>query len=97
MTLSPPCQPSVDHGFRILHVISISTISPQACLDAVPSALRQCGGRVCGFTLKPSGAGFEAVLRLSGIGEAAAERIAYMIAAWPEAGSARLEHQVLST
>ena len=79
----------------LLHVISISTTSPQACLDAVPEALRRCGGQVRGFSLKPVGAGFEAVLRLTGIGEAAAERAAALIAAWPEAGSARLEHQAL--
>jgi len=87
--------PPADPGLRLLHVISISTVSPQACLDAVPSALRQCGGRVRGFNLKPAGVGFEAVLRLTGIGEAAAERIAALITAWPDAGSAHLEHQVL--
>jgi hypothetical protein len=79
----------------LLHVISISTASPQACLDAVPSVLRQCGGRVGGFNLKPSGDGFEAVLRLTGIGEAGAQRFAAMLGAWPEAGSVRLEHQML--
>jgi hypothetical protein len=49
-----------------------------------------------GFTLKPSGSRFEAVLRLSGIDEAAAWRVAGMISAWPEAGSAHIEHQMLA-
>ena len=66
-------------------------------MEAVASILGRRDGRLRGFTLKPSGDGFEAVLRLTGIDEAAAWRVAGMISAWPEAGSAHLEHQVLPT
>jgi hypothetical protein len=49
-----------------------------------------------GFTLKPSGDRFDAVLRLSDMDEAAAWRVAGMISAWPHAGSAHIEHQMLA-
>ena len=87
---------STDPTPDLLHVLSISTGSPQACLEAVASVVGPCGGRMRGFTLKPSGARFEAVLRLSGIDEAAAWRLAAVISAWPEAGSAHIEHQMLA-
>jgi hypothetical protein len=80
-----------------VHVISISTHAPQACLEAVPVVLTRCGGQVRGFTMKPSGERFEAVLRVTGVSDAGAERIAGMIAAWPQAGTAHLEHQVLTS
>jgi hypothetical protein len=90
MTLADPSP-------RLLHVLSISTRSSQACLEAVADILGRCGGQMRGFTLKPAGSGFEAVLRVTGIDEAAAWRLAGLINAWPEAGTAHLEHQVLST
>ena len=80
----------------LLHVLSISTCSPQACLEAVASVVGHCDGRMRGFTLKPSGSRFEAVLRLSDIDEAAAWRVAGLISAWPDAGSAHIEHQMLA-
>ena len=81
----------------LLHVLSISTRSPKACLEAVADVLSRCEGRVRGFTLKPTGERFEAVLRLSGIDEAAAWRVAGTISAWPQAGSAHIEHQMLAS
>ena len=89
MTLADPSP-------ALLHVFSISTCSPQACLEAVASVVGRCDGRVRGFTLKPSGSRFEAVLRLSDIDEAAAWRVAGLISAWPDAGSAHIEHQMLT-
>ena len=80
----------------LLHVLSISTRSPQACMEAVASILGRCGARMRGFTLKPTGGRYEAVLRLAGIDEAAAWRVAGMISAWPDAGSAHIEHQMLA-
>jgi hypothetical protein len=80
----------------LLHVLSISTSSPHACLEAVASALGDCDGRMRGFTLKPSGDRFDAVLRLTGIDEAAALRLAGKISSWPQAGSAHIEHQMLA-
>lgn len=88
---------SADSTPGLLHVFSISTCCPQACLEAVTTILGRCDGRVRGFTLKPSGTRFEAVLRLTGIDEAAAWRVAGMISAWPEAGSAHIEHQMLAS
>ncbi len=89
MTLADPSSP-------LLHVLSISTCSPQACLEAVASVVGRSGGRMRGFSLKPLGSRFEAVLRLSDINEADAWRVAGMISAWPQAGSAHIEHQMLA-
>ena len=90
MTLADPLP-------AVLHVVSISTCSPQCCLEAVASIMGRCDGRMRGFTLKPSGDRFDAVLRLSDIDEAAAWRIAGLISAWPDAGSAHIEHQLLAS
>lgn len=86
----------LDPGPGLLHVLSISTGSPQACLEAIANILGRCDGRMRGLTLKPSGERFDAVLRLSGMDEAAAWRVAGMINAWPQAGSAHIEHQMLA-
>jgi hypothetical protein len=86
----------LDPAPELVHVLSISTRSPHDCVEAVAAVLRRCGGRMLGFSLKPAGASYSAVLRLGGIDEAAAGRIAGLFSAWPEAGSAHLEHQVLS-
>ena len=80
----------------VIHVLSISTGSPHACLEAVASILGRCEGRMRGFSLKPTGDRFDAVLRLSDIDEAAAWRVAAVISAWPDAGSAHIEHQMLA-
>ena len=97
MDLSPLSDLLASPDLQAVHVISISTASPSACLEAAPQALRQCGGQIRAFNLKPAGERFEAVLRVTGVSDAAAEQIAALIAAWPQAGSAHLEHQVLST
>ncbi len=77
------------------HVLHISTACPRACLEAVQSTLGRIGGHIRAFNLRPVGARFEAVLRLTGLADATAERAADMIAAWPEAGSVQLEHQLV--
>jgi len=77
---------------RLVHVILIATTAPQATLAALADGLGRIDGQLRGFSLKPVGARFEAVLRLTGIGEAGAERLAASIAAWPNAGSVRVEH-----
>ena len=77
-----------DGGIDHRHLILISTASPAACFEAVSSALAQVGGQVRAFSLKPVGRRYEAVLRLSGVDDAAAERAAGLIHGWPEAGSA---------
>jgi hypothetical protein len=86
-----------DSDPNLLHVVSISTRCPQACLEAVADILGRCEGRVRGFALKPSGDRFEAVLRLSDIDEASAWRMAGLISAWPHAGSAHIEHHMLAS
>lgn len=75
------------------HLIVIATRSPTDCLAAIAHALPRVGGRLRGFSLKPVGAQFEATLRLSSLGDAGADRAASLIAAWPNAGSVRVEHQ----
>ena len=74
------------------HLIVISTASPIACLKAVSSVLGREGGQVGGFSLKPVGSRFEGVLRLTGVDDDAAERVAALIAARPHVGSVRTEH-----
>ncbi len=74
-------------------LILIATASPIACLEAVSSVLPRAGGQVLAFSLKPVGRQFEATLRLVGLDDAGADRVAAMIAAWPGAGSVRTEHQ----
>jgi hypothetical protein len=75
------------------HIILISTAAPVACLEAVSSVLGRVGCDVGAFSLKPVALQFEGVLRLAGMDEASADRVAAMIAAWPHAGSVRIEHQ----
>jgi hypothetical protein len=84
-----------DDQLRLVHVILIATATPQATLAAIADGLGRVHGQLCGLSLKPVGARFDAVLRLTGIGEMAAERLAAAIAAWPNAGSVRVEHQAL--
>ncbi|MGA0602396.1 hypothetical protein ACO2Q3_16930 [Caulobacter sp. KR2-114] len=88
----PPAPPGLGAA---LHVLHISTASPSACLDAVQSALGRVGGQLRAFSLRPVGARFEAVLRLGGLPDTGAERAAEMIAAWPEAGTVSVEHQLV--
>ncbi len=75
------------------HLIVISTRSPIDCLAAIAHALPRVGGRMGGLSLKPVGAQFEAILRLSCLGDDMADRAASLIAAWPNAGSVKVEHQ----
>ncbi|HEX4196321.1 MAG TPA: hypothetical protein VHZ26_02675 [Caulobacteraceae bacterium] len=90
MTIDFPSAPSdVDQR----HLIVISTASPIACLEAVTGVLGPGGARLGGFSLKRVGSRFEAVLQLTGLDDAAAERLAALIAARPDAGSVRTEHQ----
>lgn len=84
-----------DDQLRLVHVILIATAKPRATLAAVASELGRSHGELRGLTLKPVGARFDAVLRLTGIDEEAAERLAAAIAAWPNAGSVSVEHQAL--
>ena len=78
-----------------LHVLVIATASPGACLDAVAGVLRRSACEVRGFSLKPVGGSFEAVLRIAGLDALAADKLADSIAAWPGAGAVRLEHHLV--
>ncbi|HEX7759445.1 MAG TPA: hypothetical protein VF459_08085 [Caulobacteraceae bacterium] len=94
-SLPEPAAPPLERGPDRQHVLHISTACPSACLEAVQNALGRIGGQVRAFNLRPVGARFEAVLRLAGLADAAAERAADLIAAWPQAGSVSLEHQLV--
>jgi hypothetical protein len=74
-------------------VIVIATRSPMDCLEAITHALPRSPGWMRGLSLKPVGMQFEVTLRLSGLAEAGAERVASLISAWPNAGSVKVEHQ----
>lgn len=74
------------------HLIVISTTAPLACLEAVTGVLGQGAAALSGFSLKRVGSRFEAVLQLTGLDDDAAEQVANLIAARPNAGSVRTEH-----
>lgn len=90
-----PLHPAPEGRPDRLHVLHISTASPPACLEAVQSTLARVGGQVRAFNLRPVGERYEAVLRLGDLPDATAERVAEMIAAWPQAGQVSLEHQLV--
>jgi hypothetical protein len=94
-SLNPAFLEPLPAGQGPLHVLHISTASPSACLEAVQNTLGRVGGQLRAFNLRPVGSRFEAVLRLAGLPDTGAERAAEMIAAWPEAGSVSLEHQLV--
>ena len=88
--------PATMAGARLgFQVITIACSAPAICLEAVLTSVTELGISVQTFGIKPSGGQFEAVLRLTGVGDGTAERAAAMIAAWPQIGSVRLEHQWL--
>ena len=86
-----PGTPEYDQ-LRPVHVVLIATAAPHATLAAIADGLCRIECQLRGLSLKPVGASFEAVLRLGGISEGDAERLATSIAAWPRAGSVRVEH-----
>lgn len=77
---------------QFIHVLVVATPSPQACLDAITAIVRWSRCEIRGFSLKPVGAKFEAVLRIANLDDETARRVADQIASWPDAGDVHLEH-----
>ena len=76
----------------LVHVLVISARHASAALLAVEDAMKASGAELCGLSLKPVGAIVEGVLRLRGVDEPAAERLAARLAGRLGVHSARLEH-----
>lgn len=75
------------------HVVLLSARHVRAALLAIEDSLSACSAELCGLTLKPVGAIVEGVLRLRGLDDLAAERLAQRLSAGLGVHSVKLEHQ----
>ena len=75
-----------------LHVLLMAARHPRAALLAVEDTLAATGAELCGFSLKPVGRIVEGVLRVRGLDDLGAERLAARLAARIGVDSVRLEH-----
>jgi hypothetical protein len=75
-----------------LHVVLVCASHARAALLAIEESLGASEAELCGLSLKPVGRIVEGVLRLRGLDEAAAERLAARLAGRLGVHSARVEH-----
>lgn len=85
--------PSQELDFDRQHVLLVAARHARAALLAIGQTLDACPGELCGLTLKPVGAIVEGVLRLKGLDDPAAERLADRLAQGLGVQSVRVEHQ----
>ena len=76
-----------------LHVVLVSARHVRAALLAIEDSLGACPAELCGLTLKPVGSIVEGVLRLRGLDDPAAERLAQRLSAGLGVHSVKVEHQ----
>jgi hypothetical protein len=76
-----------------LHVVVVSARHARAALLAIEDGLGASPGELCGLSLKPVGAIVEGVLRLRGLDDLAAERLAQRLSAGLGVHSVKVEHQ----
>lgn len=76
-----------------LHVVVVSARHARAALLAIEDGLGASPAELCGLSLKPVGAIFEGVLRLRGLDDLAAERLAQRLSAGLGVHSVKVEHQ----
>ena len=76
-----------------LHVLLVSARHARAALIAIEDGLGASSAELCGLTLKPVGAIVEGVLRLKGLDDLAAERLAQRLSDGLGVHSVRVEHQ----
>ena len=77
---------------QALHVVLVCASHARAALLAIEESLGASEAELCGLSLKPVGRIVEGVLRLRGLDEAAAERLAERLAGRLGVHSARVEH-----
>ena len=87
MTLPNPDAPSDAH-----HVVVVSASHPRAALLAIEASLAASEAELCGLSLKPVGRIVEGVMRLRGLEDGAAERLAERLAGGLGVQSVRVEH-----
>ena len=75
-----------------LHVVLVCASHARAALLAIEESLGASEAELCGLSLKPVGRIVEGVLRLRGLDEAAAERLAQRLAGRLGVHWARVEH-----
>lgn len=75
-----------------LRVVLVCATHARAALLAIEESLGASEAELCGLSLKPVGRIVEGVLRLKGLDEAAAERLAERLAGQLGVRSARVEH-----
>lgn len=78
---------------RSLHVVLVSARHARAALLAIEDSLGASAAELCGLTLRPVGAIVEGVLRLRGLDDLAAERLAQRLSAGLGVHSVKVEHQ----
>jgi hypothetical protein len=75
------------------HVVLLSARHVRAALLAIEDSLGASPAELCGLTLKPVGAIVEGVLRLRGLDDRGADRLAQRLSAGLGVHSVRVEHQ----
>ena len=93
MPLQAQADPSPPLDFDRQHVLLVAARHARAALVAIEQALDACPGELGGLTLKPVGAIVEGVLRLKGLDDPAAERLAERLSQALGVQSVRVEHQ----
>ena len=91
MTPPVPDAPS-DAARQAHHVVVVSASHPRAALLAIEASLAASEAELCGLSLKPVGRIVEGVMRLRGLDDLAAERLAERLAGGLGVHSARVEH-----
>ncbi|HEX5377544.1 MAG TPA: hypothetical protein VFW47_03180 [Phenylobacterium sp.] len=76
-----------------VHVVLVSARHARAALLAIEDGLGAHPAELCGLTLRPVGAIVEGVLRVKGLDDQAAERLAARLSSGLGVHSVRLEHQ----
>jgi hypothetical protein len=93
MAHAEPSLPAFSPPGEVCHVLLVAARHPRAALLAIEGVLGASRGELYGLTLKPVGAIVEAVLRLKGLNDEEAERLAARLAGALGVQSVRVEHQ----
>ena len=77
---------------EVVRVLLVSADHARAALNAVSNVLSDRGVELCSLTLKPVGEIVEAILRLKGLDDPAAEALACSLAGATGVHAVRVEH-----
>jgi hypothetical protein len=92
MTSQETSEPSSSLDPAAHHVVVVSATHPRAALLAIEASLAASDAQLCGLSLKPVGRIVEGVMRLRGLDDSAAERLAERLAGGLGVRSVRVEH-----